>query len=169
MSKTIDAVSILTPKQLAQLNAFNDSTGIERDLAALKATGQLGKTIKTIQVESKIEELFKQFQKSGCTNITMFARYFSWISGAWLDTGKLPVCPSTMTGFLKYEETLHTWVYSTESEKTQKARHPKMMEIVSIIDRVSMMVNETKQAKQASEASETPVKQAKQAKQTQTA
>jgi hypothetical protein len=165
MSKIIDAVSLLTPKQLAQLNAFNDGTTTERDLAALKVSGQLGKTLRGIQIEVKIEELFRQFQKSGCTNITMFARYFSWISGAWLNTGKLPGCPSTMAGFLKYEETLRTWVYSTESEKTQKARHPKMMEIVSIIDRVSMMVSEAKQAKQASEASETSVKQAKQAKQ----
>lgn len=152
MSKIIDAVSLLTPKQLAQLNAFNDSTGIERDLAAMKATGQIGKTIRALQVESKIEELFKQFTKSGCTNITMFARYFSWVSGAWLDTGKLPVCPTTMAGFLKYEETLHAWVYATESEKTQKARHPKMLEIVSIIDRVSMMVNEKKHTDKADKA-----------------
>lgn len=162
MSKTIDAVSLLTPKQLAQLHAFNDSTPTERDLAALKATGHMGATLRRVQVENKIEELFKQFAKSNYTNITMFARYFSWVSGAWLDTGKLPVCPTNLAGFLKYGETLHSWVYSTESEKTQKVRHPKMLEIVSIIDRVSMMVQESKRS-EASEASE--AKQAKQVKQ----
>jgi hypothetical protein len=163
MSKIIDAVSLLTAKQLAQLNAFNDSTNSERDLAAMRATGQVGKTMRNIQIEVKVEELFKQFQKSNYTNVSMFARYFSWISGAWLDTGKLPVCPNTMQGFLQYEETLHSWVYATESEKTQKIRYPKMLEIVSIIDRVKMMVNDAKQAKPATPDSE--VKPAKQAKQ----
>lgn len=160
MDKTIDALSMLTAKQIAQLNAFNDASLMGKTHMALHISGSAGAAFKAAVDEHIINDLFVQFERAKYSNVAMFARYINTLTGSWLDTGKLPACPSKLDDFLKYQSILWSWTLSTTNEKTSLKRAKIYAVMRPVLDKAYKLIEDARAAR-SSEAKSSEAKSSK--------
>ena len=147
VSPSLSIDKLLTKKQIAQLAAFNDATDSVKLLMGLESKGQFGKACKALLIETEIEKLFLQFEKSGHSNVACFARYVSVKADAWLEDGKIPPCPTKQSDFFAYPDTIKSWAYAAKSDKVQSRRMDIYEDILALIERVRTVQSKAKKTK----------------------
>lgn len=163
MSQEINVLSLLSAKQIGQLNAHKDADKNTRLFMALNTGGKFGAVVKSIENQSIIAEALNGFKKSGCTNASGIARMLSVLAGQWQDSGKLPQCSPKLADVLAYPEAVRVWADSMTNEKIRASRHDKQRAIAEIVMGVRAAIDD-KKAEAKTEAKPEAAKQTKQTK-----